>query len=972
MLQKLPFSFLLILISCIELLGQDPSFINYDTKDGLPSSEVYDVEIDESGLLWFSTDRGVCSFDGYDFKNYTTSDGLADNTNFNIFKDKQNKLWFTGYSGNISIYENGQFSAYKYNEQLTGILGGYWIDYINASDDNTINLTRHFPLSKSVIKLSAESPPKEIDHHKLIEYNNHFTIKDKEVLRFGKEAITFGPKVPGKPSYVINSCRKYNDMWLHIVNNVIYKVNSNGEILQSFESNKKLADFYIDNSGHLWLFGPEGVHQFPDCDLESQPTTYFNGLEVTNLIQDFEGNFWLTTLRRGIIFVPSFDIHSIPLPAGTSSKFLSIGLLENNILFGSEFRDVLYCNKNHSCKKKILKNKYSPQIKYMNKFRSGLFFSGYEAKEKNEAVEFTISKYDNNFSLQLSNNDVICYTERGFSVYKNNSEIISSKGQNKTTKITQSKNDIVWIGTLTGLFFTKDTARYSDLAPFYMQNNQTFGRITDLYEENESNILWVATIGNGLHCVNTSTNNSYRIAKDRLNSDLINCLMVQNDSTLWVGTNNGVNIINFKFLKDSISVHNVISLTTNDGLISNFINDIEYWNNNIYLATNKGVCYFSPEIIEKSHDPVPIQINQLVVNDSIYAVTDSLVFDHDKNDFFIHFTGLNFRKNKEKDFYKYRLIRNGNKASWYYTNEKNIRYSNLTPANYLFEVSAQNNSSEWNEQPERLYFTIEPHFSQSKWFKLLSFLLIALALFFIYNSQIKRVSRREEANRKLEQAQLRIREAELSALRNQMNPHFVYNALNSIQNFIFKKDFEKANYYLVKFSRLMRSSLNFSRLDLITLKEEIDFLNDYIELEKMRFPDKFICNFLVEDDLPINSMMIPSLLLQPVLENVIKHAFKDITYTGKMDVNFSQNEKNQLKIIVEDNGSGLSSINNKSINTESAHKSLGLEIIKNRINLINESDANTESSMTFINKSDRDNTNLGLKVVFILPEKYNT
>ncbi len=90
MLNKFTILYYTLLLIPIQISGQDPSFINYDTKDGLPSSEVYDVAIYESGLLWFSTDRGVCSYDGYNFDTYTTSNGLADNTNFKIFKDPKN------------------------------------------------------------------------------------------------------------------------------------------------------------------------------------------------------------------------------------------------------------------------------------------------------------------------------------------------------------------------------------------------------------------------------------------------------------------------------------------------------------------------------------------------------------------------------------------------------------------------------------------------------------------------------------------------------------------------------------------------------------------------------------------------------------------------------------------------------------------------------------------------------------------
>ncbi len=977
MLYKIIYFSFIVIIFHLNLSGQDPAYIIYDTKDGLPSSEVYDVEIDESGLLIFSTDRGVCSFDGYDFKTYTTSDGLADNTNFNIFKDSKKQLWFAGYSGNMTIYKDGKFSPYQYNDSLTTMLKGYWLDYMTESKDKSLNLTSHFAITESIIKLSQNEYPRVVSISDLVEYKDHIKYRDSKIIPFNHHALVFGPFATKKPNVKVNISLKNENIWIYNDENLFRKINSNGQIIQSFETKKNILGKYIDQNENLLLFNSEGLFFFPDCDVNKPPIHYFKNIEITDVLHDYEGNYWITTLKKGIIFVPSFEIKTITLPPGTSDRFLSIGYLKDNILFGNENKQILHCDIKNVCQTVEINYNYSKQIKHITRNNDLLQFSGNEAFEKNGQITIQRSKDVKNFGLLLANDEMIHFIERGYLITDSDlQEVMQSQTieedpfNEKITKIVQTENKNIWLGCLKGLFLVENQ-NYNNIQSHFLESKNTFGRVNDIEEDINDNI-WVATIGNGLCYVNHSSGKNYRFTKENgLISNLINTIKIQNDSTLWVGSNKGVNIVNYKHYVDSISIYNVRSLTTRDGIISNFINDINYWNSTIYLATDRGICYFSPTVIEKENGPVPIQINELIVNDSIYAATDSLEFDYDHNDIFIHFTGLNFRKTKENDFYKYRLIRNDEDADWFYTNEKNIRYSDLTPANYLFEVNAQNNSSQWNENAAHLAFTIHPHFTQTNWFKILLGLLLFGLFAIFYFIQMRRLRLRDEAKIKLEKAQLRIREAELSALRNQMNPHFVYNALNSIQNFIFKKDFEKANYYLVKFSRLMRNSLNFSRLDLITIKEELNFLNDYIELEKMRFPNKFICNFIVENNLPIQSLMIPSLLLQPVLENVIKHAFKDIKYTGKMDVHFSQNKMNQLEIVIEDNGPGIKNSNSNEIDQDAAHTSLGLEIIKNRINLINETNLTTESSMTLVNKDKIDNKISGLKVIFILPVTYN-
>ncbi len=964
---------ILITLSCVPLFGQDPSFINYDTKDGLPSSEVYVVEMDESGLLFFSTDRGVTTFDGYDFKTYTTKDGLADNTNFQIFKDSKNRLWFAGYSGEITIYEDEKFSPYQYNDSLKSIVQYFWIDFIAETDNDSLVLSKHFLTSKSIIKLSKSEKPRTVDIENLKEYENRIHLEDYLIIPFGDTELAFGSKLNNEQNYQISYGKKSEKNWLHIVKDSLFKINSNGEVLEFYKSNEKLTNLYQDQKGNLLVYGKQGLLFFSEGNLNRQPKLYFENIQITDVLQDKESNYWITTLKQGIIFVPSFEIKTLLLPPEISNRFLSIGHLENNILFGGENREVLQCDKNNACQTSYIKSNFNKAIKHITPNDNSLFFSGHEAIEKDGTVSISQSDSYYYFVLNLADGNKIRFGELGFYIIKNNGEKITeflNSGNpflEKSTKVIQSRDGTIWYGSLGGLYFIDDAYRH--IKPYYAKQNESLGRISDIIEDKNNN-LWVSTIGNGLYYCNTSKNKNYKFGKEEgLNSDLINNMLLQNDTTLWIGTNKGVDIINFEIIDNSVRIHNVKSLTTKDGLISNFINDIDYWNNKIYLATNKGINYFSPAIVEKEYGPVPIQIKELIVSDSIFPVQDNLEFDYDENDVFIRFTGLNFRNNKDEDFYKYRLKTNKNKAAWFYTNEKNIRYNDLAPGNYLFEVNAQNNSSEWNPNAASISFTIHPHFSQTLWFKIFGALTILGLFALFYFWQIKRLRLRDEVNRKLENALFRTREAELSALRNQMNPHFVYNALNSIQNFIFKKDFEKANYYLVKFSRLMRSSLNFSRLDLISIKEELSFLNDYIELEKMRFPNKFICKFIVEEELPANSLMIPSLLLQPVLENVVKHAFKDIQYPGELEVHFSQNNLEQLKIRIEDNGPGLVNNSKNKITQDSAHQSLGLEIIKNRINLINESNPTIESSMTFINKSQPDNT--GLKVIFLLPIKYN-
>ena len=202
-----------------------------------------------------------------------------------------------------------------------------------------------------------------------------------------------------------------------------------------------------------------------------------------------------------------------------------------------------------------------------------------------------------------------------------------------------------------------------------------------------------------------------------------------------------------------------------------------------------------------------------------------------------------------------------------------------------------------------------------------------------------------------------------------MNPHFVFNSLNAIQSFMFKNDIENANYYMSKFSVLMRNSLQYTRLDFISLRDEIDFVKTYLELETMRFSGKFDYIINIEDSVDLDFIQIPSLLLQPILENSIKHAFKNINYTGLIILEVTEKDENSLEVYIRDNGVGVAGVIEKKTNLNEKHKSFGLEIVKERIALLNSGAFNTKASIDLVNISDIKKDETGFQVHFILPIK---
>ena len=223
----------------------------------------------------------------------------------------------------------------------------------------------------------------------------------------------------------------------------------------------------------------------------------------------------------------------------------------------------------------------------------------------------------------------------------------------------------------------------------------------------------------------------------------------------------------------------------------------------------------------------------------------------------------------------------------------------------------------------------------------------------VYNSLILQ----KERSAKLE---LQSKEVELSSLRKQMNPHFMFNSLNSIQNLILKEDTESASDYLVKFAKLMRKNLLFADTSEITIDEEIRFLTSYLEIEKLRFKNRFNFYISVDQDINIETVKTPPLFIQTFVENAVKHAFCNETINGKIYIRFKK-ENSLLVVEIEDNGCGL---HKAKIIKE--HKSKGITITHKRIALLN-MDMENEITLDIKDKVTIDPMTTGLLVVLKFP-----
>lgn len=953
---------LLLSLHCQEICAQSPFHYHYDTEAGLPSSEVYDVAFDDQGVAWFPTDRGLCSYNGYEFEVFTTHDGLTNNTILDFKKDPSGRIWMMTLDGSICFLDDGVIKPFQGNDSLGGVGNrkflvqnlvwdqqGRMVFWHRKTNLNKESYYRWDPQNASLKSFTFA--------HLATEYPV-FKLSDVSFLNLGKDLI---PEYGwGQFSVISDSTILYTKG--HQPTVLFWEENGPNSTVDSINFPGLIHSFYFDEEDGLWVGSSLGLYHFKDFKSHSPPTVYFEKLAISRLSRDREGNYWVSSLSDGVRCIPSFKFKypSHQESISLTQTCLSLAKTDHFLIVGGMTGQLLVVDS--TLQVQTVFNNPNDFGRYNNPHGSptGVNYPGVTIKEKpdKDGVQFLENQTRGRHTIEL-NDSIRCSLSDSRIVWEN-----TRTGEEKDfSPLTHFPRRIIsaletdsciWIGSLSGLIRLG-----LDPGDFKMEWDD-YGilplreRINDLKGDSLGR-LFAGTSGNGLVILENGQVHVFQ-EKDGLSSNMINRLWIENDHTVWLATNRGVDRLVFD-PEDNFRIVKLNRINSLDGLPSHFIRDIIIWKEKVWVATNSGLIYFDPEEVIKNTLPLPeVTFDEIRVNNTIYNPNSSLELDYNENNLSIGFLAISYAQPNTHPFYRYRL--SGSDTSWNYTNSRRIQYPGLPSGDYLFEVGACNRLQVWSPNPARFQFSIHPHFSKAWWFQGLVFLGLTLLIGGVAYLRNRQRTLKEVQLRTLQAAKLKTKEAELAALRNQMNPHFVFNTLNAIQNFIFRKDAPKASYYLGKFAKLMRDGLEFSLQPFIPLSEELEFLHTYLELEALRFPDRFEYEIQIDEGLNPDQIELPPFLFQPILENAIKHGFKGINYKGKLMIHIAGVSNQDITVTIQDNGSGIpQKVTSK--RSPSLYPSRGLQIVQNHIELINNNIGG--ASFTFRNRP----SGMGTESIFI-------
>lgn len=976
-MKKIVFHFLILLLSTC-LYGHESYLKNYSINEGLPSAECYAVFQDSKGYIWIGTDMGVSRYDGYIFKNFTTEDGLVDNTVFAFSEDSKGRIWFSSFSGKISYFLNDTIygSNFPVNKKLAAFIGSGCLTGIRQYKDDTLLLAT----SQGMLKVSPyfNKGVQLWDHIEVVNKNSSYFIKGGYLtVEHIKDSVTHVTCYRGLsktkeldlPSKRIGIVSVSGNIEGYIQLNYTvcsYIFNLSGSLIRTDSIASANCSLPI-NESQLWIGAERKGAQLYSTQTSLGKTymVVLKGLSVSCILRDKENGYWFTTIEDGLFYMPSDKfIHytvaakEMPVNRVAGIAITSAGLLltsGNKLLKASTGQSPV------SILARVIENqRYSQYIwNVYENTPEELWISTNGGiaiiNPITEKLKAFIRRYDTTTQSYYPSQQILKDT-KGYMWSLNSTSLMKidalSREILKLIKIPyraqimceDNKGNIL-IGTLNGMYYLENDSIYN----LGMENSIYRNRFVDIKRFRGSKVI-AASRGAGIYIIGENSIHQVTTANG-LSSNMCRALYIDSNDCIWVATNKGLNAV--RVISNSFQAK-VQTFTVADGLISNDVERVVKYADNLWLYTKKGVTVFNPDSIIQNKVPPPVYITGLHIDNTVASISKENNLSYKTNFIRIDFVGLTYKNTVTKN-YKYKLA--GYDDDWVYTNSTFVQFTKLPPGEYTFIVRCINNTGVESRQPAELSFTISTPVYQRWWFifVLLSVFIATLVGIYVFN--VNRIKNREKNKTEINR---RIANLELQALQAQMNPHFIFNCLNAIQDFILKSDIQSATRYLNKFAKLIRNTLNNSRRQDIFLTDEIDFLNLYIGLEHMRFGDKFDYSVTATDEVNATSIEIPSMIIQPFVENAIRHGqISHMKKRGSLDVKFSLNS-NTLTCSISDNGVGIkhSALEKNLPAPRQAH---ALDIISERVKTINEV-GRFVISYKIVDKSDIDDNDTGTYV----------
>lgn len=941
---NLRFTFFIFLVfRCVNLTHCQSVFCTHlNQKNGLPDIEFYDILEDRNGYVWLASDSGLYRYDGTEYKYFSHpfKKGLSV---FNLKLDDSGKLWCNNISGQFFYVDKEEL---KIALDISDKIKQQQLPYFEIFNKNELYVSsdkgllvydlKYKTLKKKLLRAHKEkhSIIRGTDSNRAFYVSDSlYKIENKEVKSILKNNGLYSEIFTYKQQqYFVSNLQ--NEVFKDS-NIYLYRIGFNSSDSQKIELpnviNRKAIIYAREIDNYLWICTNGGLYKasISDNNLIIH-NSYFADDWITRVLKDRNGNFWVCTLKKGIFLIPNFNLSAINLEG---EKITAIHKKGNTLICGT--------NSGKLFEYKVDKEFFVP-LKG-NNYKAGKVSKIKKYKEKGSLL---LLKGANLYSYDNLNLDLSFKSFPGgikeFSYIDDEQFIITGNTGTYISDWSEGKNGVanhLLLDTVRGyktLTFSKDQLYFSSSNGLFkatkigtkfnidkinsskQKRNVLFP--SDILKYRDSTII-IATYDRGIF-LSTGERLVNLINKEKgLYSNSVTKMMFDN-TTLWIASSNGIQSYN-------LETHTLKNHFLNEDIGLSKVIDIKVFDKYVFFLTEESLLRLDKKNANRNNTIPNIYIKAVKVLDKNVPFSEKLELPYNNNSFSVDFVSPSF-SSKYNITYHYRI--KGLEERWNITKGNTINYPLLPSGEFIFEIKAQSSKTNLFSHVKTIPLKIRYPFWKKTWFYIMLGTFLVL-VFFLTIRYLKRKQKEEVLKEKIEKDLILTK---LENLRSQMDPHFIFNSLNSIQSYIITNKKNKASKFLAEFSDLIRSYLIFNSEEEISLSEEVKLLNLYLDLEKARIGEDF--SFKITENVSQSSELvkIPTFFIQPFVENAIKHGLMHKDGKKELLLQFNYDQiSNVLDCLVTDNGIGRDKANEIKQKKKLKYPSYSTKANSDRMQLLN-------------------------------------
>lgn len=977
-------------------LSHNTTFQFLDVDDGLSQNSVVDIIQDSYGFIWIATQDGLNRYDGKNFVYFEKY--FNDITKFDysklgrLYVDEDDKLWLTLSNGSLEYMDpnTNDFRLVPEIPEASCLLqvdvDTHWIGTFGSGLFNLVNGNTQF---------DKRIPPQSIYNIRKFSDGKIGIAAERGFYLYDGYEFFFYP-IPG--GYQVSDVLpdESGTIWISTFGGGMYQFNQENEKIEQFHGidiDANIEEIWIDDEGRFWAatFGKgiftfhlndRVVRQFSQDPKDKSSLGYD---DVLCIFQDDSGTLWFGTDGAGLALTGQVPKKFNKLVQSQVKSGIQVDIVRSIFAYddgrtwmGTWGKGLVYFNRESGelfnyyadDRKESLSNNrvISLAMDGENDLWLSVQEGGIDILIESEQNKDPDGAHFQHKAIGLKDNTIydmlpesrtsmwLACRYTGLTLFDKNKGILkqflAERGNstaipsNFIQVIEPGPNGTLFLGTENSgvVIFDKESETFKSIES--LANKQTLSSKQIKSLNFIEPLLWIGTQNGGLNCYHTETGKITAFRREQgLPNNVVYAVLNDDENDLWISTNRGIceikPIISKELLPQDIDVH---CFDVFDGLQGMEFNTGAYFRSEsgtLFFGGLNGINWINPTDISLDENTVNVMINEVMVNnrpfimDTVPFAKKHVKLKHKQNAISFMYRALDYSLSNNNR-YEYRL--DGYRDEWIDADKLTMAsFTNLSPGEYRFDVRASNHDGVMNEAYSSFTFEIVPAVWQTWWFRILMALAIATIIVKVVKWRTARLKEELALQRK-------VNALESQTLRSQMNPHFLFNGMNSIMHYLVNKGRYEAADYLTKFSKLIRLFLENNREGELTLRKELEALKLYMEVEQRRFEDGFEFSVDVDPEIDIERFVIPPMIIQPFVENAIWHGLLHKNSNRKISLSLDKSNEGIL-VSVKDNGIGRAKAEELGRRQKHKRKSLGMQITASRISLLNEvhsSDYNVE------------------------------